>query len=61
MFRDLGIYGQFRIAWVERNPEAKDAVKFAETVLYNRGLPGKVFDDEDEARQWLLAESTSNP
>ena len=55
LFRELGIYGKFRIAWVERNPKAKDAVRFAETVLFNRGLPGKVFDDEEEAREWLVA------
>ncbi len=58
LFRDLGLDSRFRIAWVESNPEAIDIVAFIETVLLNRGLPGKLFDDEREAMEWLLSDVT---
>jgi hypothetical protein len=54
MFIELGITHKYRIAWVELNPEAVETLKFIETVLVNRGLPGRVFPDEDAAREWLL-------
>lgn len=46
----------YRIAWVEHNEDAKDIVDFIETVLLNRGLPGRAFDSEEEAREWLLGD-----
>lgn len=58
LFRDLGVDSRFRIAWVEQNPEAVDIVSFIETVLFNRGLPGKLFDNERDALDWLLADVT---
>lgn len=54
LFRDLGVTDEYRIAWVEHNKDAKDIVNFIETVLINRGLPGRVFDSEPEALEWLL-------
>lgn len=33
---------------------AVDAVKFIETVLYNRCLPGRLFGDVGAAKAWLL-------
>jgi hypothetical protein len=56
LFRDLGIDRRYKIAWVENNADAQDIINFIETVLYNRGLPGKVFEDVDEARAWLLGD-----
>ena len=56
LFRDLGVDSKYRIAWVETNPEAVDITAFIETVLFNRGLPGKLFDDENEALAWLLSD-----
>ena len=53
-FRELGIDHRYRIAWVELNRDTVDVLKFMETVLMNRGLPGKVFDTEEDARHWLL-------
>lgn len=58
LFRDLGLDARFRIAWVEKNPEAVDIVAFIETVLFNRGLPGKLFDNERDALEWLLSDAT---
>jgi hypothetical protein len=56
LFRDLGIDRSYKIAWVENNADAQDIINFIETVLYNRGLPGKTFEDVDEARAWLLGD-----
>ena len=57
MFNDVGIDGRFRIAWVELNPAAKEPIRFIEDVLFNRSLPGRVFDNVDEARTWLLSDA----
>ena len=54
LFRELGITNQYTIAWVELNADAFKATSFAETVLSNRGFPGRVFSDEKEAMNWLL-------
>ena len=54
IFRDLKIDNRYRLAWVELNDEARDMTEFIETVLANRGLPGRLFDTEKEAKKWLL-------
>jgi len=59
LFERLEIDEKFRIAWVELNPEAYRTIFFIESVLSNRGLPGRVFLDVDEARNWLLKASHS--
>ena len=56
LFSDLGIDHKFRIAWVESNPEMFQKLYFVETVLHNRGLPGRIFADVDTAIEWLLNE-----
>lgn len=56
LYRELGIDGRYRIAWVELEPDAIDMASFIETVLVNRGLPGRVFENEADAREWLLGE-----
>jgi len=55
LFVDLHIDHRYRIAWVEFNSEASDMARFIETVLSNRGLPGRVFSNEEDARAWLLS------
>lgn len=57
LFRELEIHGKYRIAFAELNDDARDATLFVETVLFNRGLPGRAFGTEEEARQWLFSES----
>ncbi|MDJ0939376.1 MAG: hypothetical protein QNJ00_06400 [Woeseiaceae bacterium] len=57
LFRELGIVQNYRIAWVELNEEARSAPKFIETVLVNRGLPGRLFDSVIEAREWLMSDT----
>ena len=55
LFKRLKIYGQYRIAFAELNDDARPATRFAQTVLFNRGLPGEVFATESEAREWLVS------
>ncbi len=57
LFQELGVNDAYRIAWVELNPETVETYRFVETVLVNRGLPGRLFSDVDAARRWLLEES----
>ena len=54
IMRERNIANKYRIAWVEHSEHAVDAIKFIETVLVNRGLPGRLFADEESARNWLL-------
>lgn len=57
LFRELGIGSQYRVAWVELNPDAVDIASFIETVLVNRGLPGQLFASVEDATEWLLGGS----
>ena len=55
-FRDLGIDQRYRLAWVELNKDNQALLDFVDNVLSNRGLPGKIFDTEEEARSWLFSD-----
>jgi hypothetical protein len=44
----------FRIANVDMNEESRQSHLFAETVAVNRGYAYKVFDNEEQAIEWLL-------
>jgi hypothetical protein len=54
LWKDLGFTFQYRIAWVELNSAAMDTAQFIETVLINRGFPVRLFNDIEDARQWLF-------
>lgn len=54
IFNELGIDSRYRIAYAELNDEARSAARFVDDVLFNRGLPGRVFASEEEAREWLF-------
>ena len=54
LFRELGLTHEYRIAWVELNPDSYDSLYFAETVLVNRGMPVRLFIDESDAKKWLM-------
>jgi len=57
LFRELEIRDNYRISWAELNDDARSASEFTETVLVNRGLyPGKLFSNEEDAREWLFSE-----
>jgi hypothetical protein len=55
LFRELGINTNYRIAWVESNPDALKTMRFIDAALFNRLLPGRLFMTEEEARKWLFA------
>lgn len=54
LFKELEIDSRYRIAFAELNDEARKVTRFVEDVLVNRGLPGRVFASEEEAREWLF-------
>ena len=47
---------RLKFAYIIHNPFL-DPGRFAESVAANRGMDVKAFDDENEAREWLLGES----
>ena len=57
LFRELGINTKYRIAWVELNVHAIKTVRFVDAALFNRMLPGRVFETEEQAKAWLLGDS----
>jgi len=59
LFEQLKIDDKYRIAWVELNPRIYRTAFFIESVLSNRGLPGRVFLQVKEAKDWLLGSSDS--
>ena len=54
LFQELNIDQRYRIAWVELDEDSRDVLSFMQIVLANRGLPGLLFDTEEDAREWLL-------
>ena len=56
MFRRIGVTHEYRIAWVEKNPDEYDTPYFVETVLVNRGFTARLFSDEAQATDWLLSD-----
>ena len=54
LFQELGIGNRYKIAWVEANRDVLEPIEFVENVLYNRGLPGRLFASIEEARNWLV-------
>lgn len=58
LFRELGLTAKYRIALVEFDDDIREsATHFAETVLFNRGLPGRLFAHEEDARKYLFEDS----
>ncbi|MGI9248323.1 MAG: hypothetical protein ACR2QI_04870 [Woeseiaceae bacterium] len=54
IFEAASMTAEYRIAWVENNPEAKEPARLVEAVLRNRGLAvARVFDNIREAQRWL--------
>ena len=57
LFKNLGLTSKYRIAWVELNPKHIAVSSLVDTVLFNRGLPGRLFATESEAKEWLFNDS----
>ncbi|MGI9237051.1 MAG: hypothetical protein ACR2QZ_06620 [Woeseiaceae bacterium] len=54
IFEAAGITDEYRIAWVELNPEVEETARLVEAVVRNRGLAdGRVFDNLIDAKRWL--------
>lgn len=45
---------EFKLALVDLNAESLEDSFFTETVAVNRAYPMSVFDNEEEAKDWLL-------
>ena len=59
IFEAAGVSKQFRVAWVEANAPAREAIKLAEAVVNNRDVvTAQVFPNLAAARRWLAEEST---
>jgi hypothetical protein len=52
---ECGVQRVWKIAFVNLDQASFPDVKFAETVAVNRGFDLGVFDNETDARSWLLA------
>lgn len=52
---EVGWKRNFKVAMVERNAAALEDTHFTEIVAGNRAYPVRVFDNEDDARDWLLS------
>jgi hypothetical protein len=51
---EFGWSRDIRVALVDENPESHEGSLFAETVAVNRAYDTRVFENETEARDWLL-------
>ena len=49
-------FGSTRIAFVDRYLDQNEVNEFGELVAVNRGLNGKVFNNKDQAVEWLLSD-----
>jgi hypothetical protein len=45
---------RFKFAYVDLNEESRNENVFSETVAINRGYNVKLFDNEQDAKEWLL-------
>jgi hypothetical protein len=52
---EFGWQRNFRAAIVERNAAAIEDTHFTEIVAGNRAFPVRVFDNDEDARDWLLS------
>ena len=51
LFRELGLTHDYRIAWVELNPDAYETTYFVEPGMGNRAFHGRLFEDEVKAKK----------
>lgn len=54
LFQQLNISSQYRIAWVEANPEHAKTTHLIETFLSSHGISCKVLSNEHDAKKWLF-------
>jgi hypothetical protein len=51
---EYGWSRDIKVAVVDENPESQEDSLFSETVAVNRAYNTRVFEDETDAREWLL-------
>lgn len=56
VFKELGLDKEFKIAWVELNPEFYDICLYSEELISANGVNVKFFYEVEHARNWLLRE-----
>lgn len=62
LFKKAGITQKHRIAWVDKNPRTREMTEFIRNVLTNRLVGnGRLFNDIDAAKNWLLGSSPHQP
>ena len=55
IFEAAGMTSEYRIAWVEENSSVIETARLVQAIIRNRGLAdGRVFENLQEARRWLL-------
>lgn len=58
IFKKAGINIKHRIAWVDKNPRTRETTAFIRDVLTSRSVGyGRLFNDVESAKHWLLARS----
>lgn len=54
VFKELGLDKEYKIAWVELNPEFYDICLYSERLISANGVDVKFFYEVEHARNWLL-------
>jgi len=55
LLKEIGYSFEYRMAWIENNPDTIKIDKFIETVFQNWfSINAKLFSEESEAKNWLL-------
>jgi hypothetical protein len=52
---EVGWKRDYRVAFVNLNPESLESAQFTEIVAGNRAYPLRVFGNEEDAKDWLLS------
>ena len=60
MLTEVGFSWKHRLAWVDLNADTYGSTQFAETVLLNRGFSARLFREVEDAKQWLLRDTTDS-
>lgn len=50
---ELGVPKAWKMAYVNLDPKSRQALQFSETMAARKGFQARVFDNEQEAHDWL--------
>ncbi len=53
IFKELGLDQNYKIAWVELNPEFYDIILYSESLMSSNGVDAKFFYEVSHAKAWL--------